>query len=211
MSTRATSLSDLDHAVIDGITHAVDRHWRFAKNLVDIRPEYLLTTFVADRLANVLSQTTCILLETRTKTIDFNIWFRGAGLTRLRERTPWVGRHGKVDIYLEEGFSHNSAIVELKGFDPSRTEVQKDIARIASLLRVLPAQSPLQAGYLGFPTIANRSQWLSDAAKTYAVNGVVCTVTSEHFLTDEDPENGIPQYWVQVVRLERDRTQSVSV
>ena len=40
--------------IIEGIDDGVDRHWRFTKNLLCIKPEYLLTISVAHALGKRL-------------------------------------------------------------------------------------------------------------------------------------------------------------
>lgn len=38
--------------VLEGLEKGVDRHWRYTKEMFNIKPEYLLTIAVADALAD---------------------------------------------------------------------------------------------------------------------------------------------------------------
>lgn len=74
----------MHQVILHGIERGVDRHWRLAKNFLEIRPEYLLTVSVADELTNGVGEIhgldLTIKLEEPTKAISFNLLSNAVGL-----------------------------------------------------------------------------------------------------------------------------------
>ena len=52
---------EIHDRISQGIQHGVNRHWRYTKNLLQIKPEYLLTISVADALSEGIATKTHIL------------------------------------------------------------------------------------------------------------------------------------------------------
>ena len=182
----------------------MDRHWRLAKDLLVVKPEYLLTAFVADFLSDALDPNTSIRLEWPTHQIITDVWLSSVGLSRLfREYTQWKGRNGKVDIYVSQHPPLRCVAIELKNLNPTAAEVRKDVKRLCDLLDVQASASPLEAGYLVFPTSAEWPQEPLREICSRVTSKVHLTLFSHYQITHEDPEDGLPFYYSNVARLTR--------
>ena len=71
-------------AISEGMKQGIDRHWRYSKEMLKVKPEYLLTVFVAERLAWGAGEQSgydlSIKREESTHNIVGNIWFNQIGL-----------------------------------------------------------------------------------------------------------------------------------
>ncbi len=197
-------LNALETEILAALKHAMDRHWRLAKDLLVVKPEYLLTAFVADHLSDVLDVNTSIRLERPTGQIIKDVWFSSIGWQRLfREYTSWQGRNGKVDIYISQDPPLRCAVIELKNLDPTVGEIHKDVKRLCDLLAVQASTSPLEAAYLAFPTSTDWTVGLLSKLSTSVTRDVVMTPFCEYQVTGEDPEDGLPAYFSNVARFTR--------
>lgn len=193
-------------AILSGINRGVNRHWRFAKNMLQIRPEYLLTVSVADELTNgacgIDGLDLLIKLEEPTKSISFNLLRNAIGL-RAYFKAPKhkCVRKGKVDIFVE----HDSTcwIIELKGFDPSVAEINKDIVRLVDFLSVNDWRNNCLGAYLAFPTLADEQARLESMVSSLLGKDtpVSYVVFSHRVDTGESPEDGIPSYHANCIAL----------
>ena len=68
------SLARIEDKILEGLKHGMDRHWLFSKDTLRVKPEYLLTVFVAEYLCNTLGLETSIRLERSTDRIIKDIW-----------------------------------------------------------------------------------------------------------------------------------------
>ncbi len=187
--------------IMDGIKRGVDRHWRFTKNLLRIKPEYLLTVSVADALTdgfnNICGLDLEIKLEEPTRAISTDLLLAAVGWRNFfKSIVAPVTRRGKVDIYV----THNadSWIIELKGFDPSAAEIQKDLVRLQEFLAANGGNHKCRGCFLGFPTATDRSVWIKQQLDGSQSVGVVY---SERVETQEDPEDGLPVYYANCIAL----------
>lgn len=192
----------------DGIKFGVDRQWNFAKELLCIKPEYLLTVSVADELSRQLCLQTRVALEETTKDVVFAIRMSALGWTDyFAQKSLWNGRRGKVDIFLSRNASRSRmtptevCVVELKNLDPPKVEIVKDIKRLISLLMLTPAASPMNVGYLAFPSRVAMKDALQDLAVSCGPDNIVATVEDAYVPTGEDPEDGIPAFYSNVLML----------
>jgi hypothetical protein len=209
-SLSPVSFRDLIPLIRDGLKAGIDRQWFYAKELVCIKPEYLLTVSVADQLCGNLGPHTRITLEARTRTIVFNIRMRALGWQDFfKHKSLWNGRKGKVDILLTRDHTGNRmapsevCVVELKNLDPPKVEVLKDIARLLAFLEITPNGSPLQVCYLAYPSSTSAKLMLAESVQGLLTDAVDVTLDEEFELTDEDPEDGIPAFYTNVLRLAR--------
>ena len=100
-------------------------------------------------------------------------------------------------------------VIELKNLDPTVVEIRKDVKRLCDLLAIQASTSPLEAGYLAFPT---RTDWTSGLLKevSASVTGDVhLTSLSEYQVTGEDPEDGLHAYFSNVARFTRSARPTV--
>ncbi len=94
--------------IIDGIKRGVDRHWRYTKNLLRIKPEYLLTVSVADALTdgfdNIHGLDLEIKLEEPTHAICADLLIKSVGL-RDYFKTPKIrGVRSHIAQHSELGY-----------------------------------------------------------------------------------------------------------
>ncbi len=144
-----------------------------------------------------------IRLEEPTKSVLFDLVTRSGGLKKwFKAEKPKLSRKGKIDIFVMTDTTCYA--VELKGFDPSATELEKDLVRLQQLLAVNDGANKLASCHIVFPTLTNRSTWIEKKAKS-----VIDTSTSKYELTqvrhetDEDPEEGIPCYYANCLTVTR--------
>lgn len=200
-------LNALETEILVALKRGMDRHWRLAKDLLVVKPEYLLTAFVTDHLSDVLDFHTSIRLEQPTKRIVGDIWLSSVGWKRrFLERMPWNGRKGKVDIFVEQEAPQRCVVIELKNLDPTLRELRKDVKRLCDLLAIQSTASPLQACYLAFPTTNDWVTGLLKAVSDSVTGDVSLTTFSELQVTGEDPEDGLPAYFSNVARFTRTAT-----
>lgn len=192
--------------ISQGIQYGVNRHWRYTKNLLQIKPEYLLTISVADAITDGFSGIhgidLTIKLEEPTKFICSNLMGNVLGLRKYfkRERHK-VTRRGKVDIFVEH--EKDCWIVELKGFDPPSGEINKDLVRLTEFLSANNWDNKCQGAFLAFPTLTNQKQRLEKMVASHLddIRAVIATVHTVKVMTGENPEDGIPAYYTNCISL----------
>ncbi len=194
-------------AISEGMKQGIDRHWRYSKEMLKVKPEYLLTVFVAERLAWGAGEQSgydlSIKLEESTHNIVGRIWFNQIGHKGyFRENFSWPGRRGRVDIYVEHELTKEARIIELKNFDPSSTELSKELKRFINFFGINDYSNHLRGCYLAFPTLDDRKSWIQELANKWGNDQLKITVNTRHSLTGTDPEDGIPEYWLNVVSYE---------
>ncbi len=197
----------IEEQLLNGLKAGVDRHWRYTKELLHIKPEYLLTVAVADALTDGFEHfhglDIQIRLEEPTKSVLFDLVTRASGLKKwFKAEKPKISRKGKVDIFvMAETTCH---AVELKGFDPSATEVEKDLDRLQQLLVVNDGANKLASCHVVFPTLTNRATWIEKRAKSVIdASKSKYELTQVRHETDEDPEDGIPCYYANCLTVTR--------
>jgi hypothetical protein len=106
-----------------------------------------------------------------------------------------------VDIFVEHG--KDCWIIELKGFDPSTAEINKDIVRLIEFLSVNEWNNNCKGAFLAFPTLIDQKDRISKliAAHLGDSQTVIADVLTTRVETDEDPEDGIPIYYTNCVSL----------
>jgi hypothetical protein len=202
---------ELSKVILRGIHVGVERHWRYAKDYLRVKPEYLLTISVADELSkgfeNKDGLDIAIKLEEPTNKIVVHLWMDALGWTRYwKEKVPWQGRNGNVDILLE--CDKERHIVELKNFNPSATEVKKELVRINHLFEINSGNNALQSCHIAFPATANKESWLQKQARKVIHDNILKYKTAARYEdTNEDPENGIPFYYCNIISITRSRTK----
>ncbi len=193
--------------VSDGIKAGVNRHWRYTKDLIKVKPEYLLTVSVADEItkgfSNIHGIDIEIKLEEPTQLIIGNLLIKALGMKDyFKTERPVIDRDGKVDIFLEA--SDERHIVEIKNFDTSATEFKKEVIRLQQLLAVNGWKNPLLSCNVAFPTIRNSKEWINKHLETVLMPDDVSAIPNvEYIETGEEPEDGIPAFYVNVVTLEK--------
>ena len=204
---------NFNERIVDGIKNGVWRHWRYTKNLLRIKPEYLLTISVAEALTdgfdNISGLDLEIKLEEPTKAICADLIINAVGLDAyFKSPKHKVGRKGKVDIYVK----HNakSWIVELKGFDPSEAEINKEVIRLLEFLSANGGTNKCVGCFLAFPTATDRKSWIeSKLTKVSSMQSFQVSLSCEKVETEEDPEDGIPVYYVNCIAFTASDAQPV--
>lgn len=199
---------DIEQQILLGLQRGVDRYWRYTKELFKVKPEYLLTISVADALSEGVGTVSGLDLEIRleepTRRVASSILMDAVGWKRyFKAAKPTISRKGKVDIYLvaEAAGSH---VIELKGFNPSGSELRKDVQRLLEFLGVNGLQNRCGSGHLAFPATTDRSGFITRQLKKISIPaGLVASQTSKVVVTDEDPEDGMPSYLVHCITISR--------
>ncbi len=200
-------MTTLTEKILSGITAGVDRHWRYTKELINIKPEYLLTIAVADALAegfdNLHGLDVQIKLEESTRSVAFTLLSEAIGLTKwFKAPKPKISRKGRLDIFVITEVSNHA--IELKGFDPSVGELEKELIRIQELLAVNDSENKLKSGHVAFPSLRNREQWLKKHANTMIdLSKWKYEIACKEQITDEDPQDGIPCYFANCISVLR--------
>lgn len=203
---------NMNERIIDGIASGVCRHWRYTKNLLRIKPEYLLTISVADALTlgfdGISGLDLEIKLEEPTKSICADLIINAVGLSAyFKSPKHKVGRKGKVDIYVK--YNAKSWIVELKGFDPSGAEINKEIIRLLEFLSANGGRNQCGGCFLAFPTAIDRKSWIeTKLAKVSVLQSLQVSFSSKRVETQEDPEDGVPVYYVNCIAFTANDDQS---
>ncbi len=204
---------NVNECIIDGIKRGVTRHWGYTKNLLRIKPEYLLTVSVADSLTkgfeNICGLDLEIKLEEPTHAIcadllvnavGFNVYFK-----LLKHK---VSRKGKVDIYVKH--DTRSWVIELKGFNPSVTEIRKEIIRLLEFLAANKGNNKCCGCYLAFPTSTNKETWIKESLpNANEAPQFQLSVCSERVETEEDPEDGITVYYANCISIVASNAQPI--
>jgi hypothetical protein len=185
--------------LIDGIKDAVNRHWKFTKSLLRIEPEYLLTVSIADALSDGFDELEWedleIHLEERTHSISADLLLNAVGWKKyFKLPSHRVSRKGKVDIYVT--YRADCWIIEIKGFDPSVTEVRKEIVRLQEFLAANGGVHKCRGCFLVFPTATDKREWINQQLLAQRALG---QLYSERVETGEEPEDGIPVYYANCI------------
>lgn len=197
----------IEDQILAGIKAGVLRHWRYTKEFLHIKPEYLLTVAVADELSEGFDEISgldvVIKLEEPTKSAIFTLMSEAVGLKQwVKGPRAKVSRKGKIDIFVSTEMSRYA--VEMKGFDPSAPEMVKDLVRLQELLAINDGKNKMVSGHLAFPTQVDQGSWIRkhadqsiEAAKW---RHEIKTIRHE---TGEDPEDGIPCYFANCISIYR--------
>jgi hypothetical protein len=194
----------------EGLTAAVDRHWRYTKEMFNIRPEYLMTIAVADALSdgyeNISGADVQIRLECGTRTIGYQIVTDRVGLS------PWwavkkdfkrsVSRRGRADILATA--DKESHLVELKGFDPNKIQIEKELVRIEELFALNGGVNGLVGGHIVFPSLTNSKKRLTKYGKTLIKDPMLTySVECREHDAEDDPQDGMTRYFTNSLSIIR--------
>lgn len=200
----------LNETIFRGMKYGVNRHWRYTKDLLKVKPEYLLTVTVADEIANcgindISGLELLIKLEEPTYKIAAHLWMGGVGYKRyFKERISWKGRRGKVDIFIQHEMNNNCHIVELKNFDPSVPELRKELKRFIDMFQINTEVNPLKSCHLAFPSKTNINGRLEKYTKQFQSTSLKLSVDSHREDTGENPEDGMPVYFCNIISITRE-------
>jgi hypothetical protein len=194
----------------EGLTDAVDRHWRYTKEMFDIKPEYLMTVAVADALSNgydsVSGADVQIRLECRTRAIGYQIVTDKADLGQWFEVKKGfdgkVKRKGRADVLVSANKA--SHLVELKGFDPNKIQIEKEIVRIEQLFALNGGANGLVAGHIVFPSQTSCQRRLEKYGKTLLKEpSLTFKVECREHEGEDDPEDGMTRYFTNSLSIVR--------
>jgi hypothetical protein len=195
--------------ILDGIEAAVNRHWRFTKDLLHVKPEYLFTVSIADALANGFDEIggieLSIKLEEPTTSVTSDVVMNSSGIRGLFAKVKdflYVDRTGKVDIYVVHDAMRNreSWVVEVKGFDPSWNKVREDVLRLSQFLLRSGNSHRCKQCFLGFPTQIDQKRRIEQEIRAVVgVDRCQTKVHSKYVETGEDAEDGMPAYYANCI------------
>ena len=193
--------------IIEGIRDGIIRQWMFAKDLLTIKPEYLLTVSVADAIIRGFEEVSgldvTVRLERPTADVRRDLVLDKVGWDDYfrADLTP-ISRQGFLDIYVKiHGSSH---IVELKNIDPPMAEIEKEVIRLSELLLVNGGLNHLKSCHLAFPSSQDELIALHKIVSTRIDPRLTFTIAeTDKVITGEDPEDGLPAYSPVCVTLTR--------
>ena len=190
-----------------GIVDALHKHWKFTKRFSDVKPEYLLTVSVADRLVggtgNFEDMDREVRLEAKFRSVAFDIIGGSVGIAQyFRIGRPLVGSFKKIDIFVNS--KKESCAIELKGLNTNATEVRKDLKRLQMLMTLNNSENRLDSAYFAFPSKFDRSNWARMLAKKVLDPGKIkYRVLARNFPTEEAPEDDIAEIFVICVSMSK--------
>ena len=115
----------LNESILKGLRRGVERHWRYAKDFLCVKPEYLLTISVADELVDNGFGGTCgldlsVKLEEPTHLIVGHLFMHGLGFREYRQvAVAFMERHMKYKV--DEFRWNMNSILDLQAGHKSRT------------------------------------------------------------------------------------------
>lgn len=198
---------NLKDRIIEGVMLGIDRQWRYAKDLLKIRPEYLLTVSVADRIIqgfdDVSGMDVTLRLEVPTSKLRRDIVLNRVGWNRyFSSHVGPVSRPGWVDIYVQTPAA--DYVVELKNVDPSPREIGKEVVRLGELLLVNNGDNHCEACHIAFPTLRDELRRIREKVGNKIDRRLSFDVSAPGRVdTGEDPEDGAPVYYPVCITLLR--------
>jgi hypothetical protein len=200
-----------------GLVHGVTRHWRYTKETFGVKPEYLMTISVADALSegydDVHGLDVLIRLEYPTNRIAYQLVKDFEGLNKwfeCKKKDVKIARAGRVDILTTA--KKQSQLVEIKGFDPSKAQIEKELTRILELFALNAGRNALVAAHLVFPSQVDcqkRIEGYGNSLMTeMAEPSLQIQVLCKKHETNEDPEYGMPVYFTNTLSIVRVDTLS---
>ncbi len=190
--------------IINGLKKAIEKQWEYKKHLVQVKPEYLLTVFIADEISKGYGNNTnfhlLINIEEETKRVALHLHMQEHGISFLGRLKNAVTRKGKVDIFIFERLSKRSNIIEIKNFNPSKAEVEKELKRFKDF-KSIPCKNTLEYCWLVFPSNNSRKDWLKDILNRYNACFPNPLIREELVKTGNDNEDGISDYWINLIGI----------
>lgn len=193
--------------IIEGIQRGVDRHWSYNKDLLRVKPEYLLTISVADEIAKRFDgyshEGLQIKVEESTFNISRDLTLNAVGWNKyFKTERHKVSRRGKVDIYVQDIDKAVFSVIELKGFDPSLVEIRKDVVRLIEYVSTHFEVNKCLGCFLAYPTLTDKEEWINTRlAFIPSISRVRVQIYSKHIITNEDPMDGIAAYYINCICL----------
>lgn len=191
-----------------GLNAGVNRHWRYTKEMFDVKPEYLMTVAVADALSNGYNDVdgleVQIRLECRTRDIAYQLVTEAAGLPQwfTVKKSLRIRRKGRADIVASA--NKRSHVVELKGFDPSKVQIEKELLRMQDLFALNGGVNSLFSAHIVFPSLVTCQKRLEKYGRTLLTGpGLKFEVDCRKQETNEDPEDGMPYYFTNSLSVSR--------
>ena len=200
---------DLITRLLNGVENGVNRQWRYTKNLLRIKPEYLLTISVADELTegfdNISGLDVIVKVEEPVHSAANWSFFNAVGIKHFFQvARECVNRSGKADIYIEVESKNRNFVVELKGLDPNASEVKKELYRFISFLTIYGGNTQIESCHLVFPSLTDKESWLKKQVKAVKLpKSLGFKIDKRSVETHESPEDGIPHYYGNVLSIMR--------
>ncbi|MEJ1126433.1 hypothetical protein V9L20_02580 [Variovorax sp. CCNWLW225] len=193
-----------------GLDAGVKRHWRYAKEMFDIKPEYLMTIAVADALSdgydNVNGLDVEIRLERPTHKAVYQVlegfvtnkqWF-----AIRKDAVGSILRKGKVDVIATA--AKQIHLVELKGFDPAKGQIKKEIERFQDFFGLNKGTNAVRGGHVVFPSKTSCEKRLKVYGSTLIMDpALTFEVICRKQVTGEDSQDGIPAYFTNSISITR--------
>jgi hypothetical protein len=208
MTDPTTTEAMIEDRILEGLAKGVSRYWFFAKNLTQIKPEYLLTVSVAESVIGgfdgVSGLDLALTLEEPTKRILADLpkdsWNT---LAKFRRQKQILTRPGKVDIYVQHE-AQKRWVIEVKGLDPTRRAVRTDAQRLVELMSFSAGNNRLAGGFLAFPSLTDVSKsHIAIVDRIARAKGLFATPHLRRESTAEDPEDGIPVFYANCIAINR--------
>lgn len=196
---------DIIDSLYEGIKKGVNRQWSYTKDLLTIKPEYLITISVADALSNGFNsyffQDIIIKLEEDVDKASNHSLIESVGLKNYFDSDrEWIKRSGRADIFIS--CPDQCFVIEIKGLNPSVDDVKKEVGRFIDFLTIYNGNNNINICYLAFPSLDNRSKWIGKHMKTINIpSNLTFSFVNKGVKTDETPEDGIPFYYCNVLSI----------
>lgn len=95
-------------------------------------------------------------------------------------------------------------IVELKGFDPNKAQLEKELLRVQEIFSINDGTNTLAGGHVAFPSLTDRKKWLEKHGAVLVTDQRLrYEITTAIHPTGEDPEDGMPAYFVNCISVYR--------
>lgn len=192
-------------AIIRGVQRGVQTQCDYKRHLVQVKPEYLLTVYVAEEIFKVNGfssrQDFSINIEEKTSEVALHLHLQKHGIRNADKLNSAIKRVGKVDIFAFERFSKRSMVVELKNYDPQKSEIVKELERFKDFVSI-PNNKTLEGCLLAFLASKPKNKWINGIVKQYDKYFSNVLIEEKRVDSGINPDDGYPEYWIYLVCVE---------
>ncbi len=176
----------------------MQRQWAYAKDMLRIKPEYLLTVSVADSIIKGFGGNDPLQIELRleasTSRVHRDFILDEVGWKNYFSATHGrISRKGRVDICVRTPVG--SHLVELKNIDPPDQKVIEELHRLGEFLLVNSGNNSCRSCHIAYPLSRTTPKSVRRLVTTNIDSRLKFSIQrSARVITGEEPEDGLPAF-----------------